>query len=76
MAKDDKLEFIGIVSEVLPNATFRVYIEDFDSTVLAHLGGKMKKNNINVYKNDKVTIELPIYDFSRGIITFRYKVKS
>lgn len=73
MSDDEKVVLKGYVTELLPNAHFKVYVDEYDASVLAHLSGKMKKNNINVYTNDKVDIEVPVYDLTKGRITFRYK---
>lgn len=62
----------GIVSEALPNATFRVELEN-GHEVLAYLSGKMRKNYIRVLEGDRVKCELSPYDLSRGRVTYRYK---
>lgn len=72
MSKQDSIKLKGQVIEVLPNATFRVKIEN-NIVILAHISGKMRKNNINVLLNDKVEVEVSPYDVSRGRIVFRYK---
>lgn len=72
MAKEDLMEFKGIVSEVLPNAMFRVKLEN-DHEVLAHMSGKMRKNRIRVLQGDTVLIEMTPYDLSKGRIVFREK---
>lgn len=72
MSKDDKIEFEGEVVDVLPNALFRVKTEDGRS-ILATLSGKMRTNNINVLLNDRVVVEVSLYDLSRGRIKFRKK---
>lgn len=74
MAKEDLIEFDGIVLEALPDTTFRVQLEN-GHTVLAYSAGKMKKNRIRVLEGDKVRIEMTPYDLSKGRITFRYKDK-
>ncbi len=70
MAKEDLIEVDGIVLEALPNTMFRVEIQD-GHKVLAHLGGKLRKNYIRILPGDKVTLELSPYDLTRGRITFR-----
>lgn len=75
MAKEDKIELIGTVEEMLPSATFRVQIEGQDSTVIATLSGKMKINKIKILPGDYVTVELSPYDLSKGRITYRHKTK-
>ncbi len=72
MAKEDVLEFPGIVTERLPNAMFRVKLDN-DHEILAHTAGKMRKHRIRVLAGDRVTVELTPYDLTKGRITFRYK---
>jgi len=72
MAKEDLLEFEGIVAEILPNAMFRVTLDN-GHEVLAHTSGKMRKNRIRVLAGDKVNVEMTPYDLSKGRITFRHK---
>ena len=71
MAKEELLEFPGTVSEVLPNATFRVKLEN-DHEIIAHTAGKMRKNRIRVAVGDKVLVEMTPYDLTKGRITFRH----
>lgn len=72
MAKEDMIEFSGTVTEVLPNAMFRVKLEN-EHDVLAHTSGRMRKNRIRVLTGDKVTVEMTPYDLNRGRITYRFK---
>jgi translation initiation factor IF-1 len=72
MPKEDLVEFSGEVLEVLPNAMFRVKLEN-DHVILAHTSGRMKKNRIKVLVGDKVNVEMTTYDFTKGRITFRSK---
>ncbi len=72
MTKEDLLEFEGIVTELLPNATFRVQLEQ-GHIILAHTSGKMRKNRIRVLAGDKVNVEMTPYDLTKGRITFRHK---
>ncbi|MBN9485673.1 MAG: translation initiation factor IF-1 [Alphaproteobacteria bacterium] len=72
MAKEDLIEFNGVVEELLPNAMFRVKLDN-DHTILAHTSGKMRKNRIRVLAGDRVTVEMTPYDLSKGRITFRFK---
>tara|TARA_B100000965_G_C19001702_1_gene502694 strand:- start:238 stop:471 length:234 start_codon:yes stop_codon:yes gene_type:complete len=72
MAKEGVIEFSGVVSELLPNAMFRVTLEN-DHQVLAHTSGKMRKNRIRVLAGDKVNVEMTPYDLTKGRITFRHK---
>ena len=68
----DAIELEGTVSEVLPNATFRVRLEN-NHEVLAYLSGKMRQNYIRVLEGDRVKVEMSPYDLSRGRVTYRYK---
>ncbi|HPE37875.1 MAG TPA: translation initiation factor IF-1 [Bacillota bacterium] len=72
MAKEDVIEVEGIVSEALPNATFKVHLEN-GHEVLAHISGKLRQNYIKILPGDRVTMELSPYDLSRGRITWRAK---
>lgn len=72
MSKEDKIELEGVVSELLPNALFKVNVGD-NRTILATLSGKMRTNNINVLLYDKVVVEVSTYDINRGRIIFRRK---
>lgn len=72
MAKEEVLEFNGVVTELLPNAMFRVKLEN-DHEILAHTAGKMRKNRIRVLAGDRVSVEITPYDLTKGRITFRYK---
>ena len=71
MAKEDFLEFKGKVTELLPNAMFRVKLEN-DHEVLAHTAGKLKKNRIRVLTGDNVLVEVTPYDLNKGRIIFRF----
>lgn len=72
MAKEDSIKIKGQVIDVLPNTLFRVKLEN-DFVILAHISGKMRKNNINVIMADYVDVEMSPYDMSKGRIIFRYK---
>ncbi len=72
MAKEDMIEVEGIVEEVLPNANFKVKLEN-GHIVLAHISGKLRQNYIKILQGDRVTLELSPYDLSRGRITWRSK---
>ena len=72
MPKEDMMEFSGEVVELLPNAMFRVKLDN-DHMVLAHTSGKMRKNRIRVLAGDRVTVEMTPYDLTKGRITFRFK---
>ena len=72
MAKDDVIQMQGEVAENLPNATFRVKLEN-GHMVLGHISGKMRKHFIRILPGDKVLVELSPYDLNRGRIIYRYK---
>ena len=72
MAKDDVIQFEGEVLEALPNTMFRVKLES-GHTVLCHMSGKMRMNNIRILPGDKVTVEMTPYDLNKGRIVFRAK---
>ncbi|HOO39852.1 MAG TPA: translation initiation factor IF-1 [Syntrophales bacterium] len=72
MAKEDSIEVDGRVIETLPNAMFRVELEN-GHKVLAHISGKMRMHFIKILPGDKVTVELSPYDLTRGRITYRSK---
>jgi translation initiation factor IF-1 len=70
MAKADVIEVDGKIIEALPNATFRVELEN-GHVVTAHISGKMRKNYIRILTGDTVTVQLTPYDLSKGRITYR-----
>ena len=72
MSKEDLLEFQGEVVEKLPNAMFRVKLEN-EHEIIARLAGKMRKFRIRVMPGDKVAVEMTPYDLTKGRITFRHK---
>ncbi|UNM05822.1 MAG: translation initiation factor IF-1 [Holosporaceae bacterium] len=72
MAKEDLIEFEGEVLELLPNATFRVALEN-GHEIIAHTSGRMRKHKIRVMVGDRVTVEMTPYDLTKGRITFRSK---
>lgn len=74
MAKEEMLEMIGLVAEVLPDSRFRVDLEN-GHQLIAYTSGKMKKNHIRILAGDKVSIELSPYDLSKGRVTFRHLEK-
>ena len=71
MAKQDLLEFKGKVTELLPNATFRVTLVN-NHEILAHTAGKLRKNRIRVLNGDEVLVEVTPYDLTKGRIIFRF----
>ncbi len=72
MAKQDVIEVEAEVTETLPNAMFRVKLEN-GHPILAHVSGKIRKNFIRILPGDKVTVELSPYDLTRGRIIYRHK---
>lgn len=72
MSKEDVIEVEGVVVEALPNAMFKVKLEN-GHIVLAHVSGKMRMNFIRILPGDRVTMELTPYDLNRGRITYRFK---
>ena len=72
MAKQDVIELEGTVLDALPNAMFKVELEN-GHEILAHVSGKIRMNYIRILPGDKVTVEMSPYDLSRGRITYRYK---
>lgn len=72
MAKQDVIELEGTVLDNLPNAMFKVELEN-GHEILAHVSGKIRMNYIRILPGDKVTVEMSPYDLTRGRITYRYK---
>lgn len=72
MAKEELIEFNGVVTELLPNAMFRVTLDN-GHEVIAHTSGKMRKNRIRILAGDKVTVEMTPYDLSKARIKLRLK---
>lgn len=72
MAKEELLEFPGTVTELLPNAMFRVKLDN-DHEIIAHTAGKMRKFRIRVMAGDRVDVEMTPYDLTKGRIVFRHK---
>ena len=72
METEDEIELEGTVLEALPNAMFRVELEN-GHKILAHISGKMRMHYIKILPGDKVQVELSVYDLDRGRITYRYK---
>ena len=72
MAKEDVLEFPGIVTELLSNATFRVKLEN-EHEIIAHTAGKLRKNRIRVLAGDKVLCEMTPYDLTKGRLVYRFR---
>ena len=72
MSKEEILEFKGKVTDLLPNAMFKVALEN-GHEVLAHTAGRMRKHRIRILAGDKVTVEMSTYDLTKGRIIFRHK---
>lgn len=72
MAKEDVIEVEGLITEALPNATFRVELQN-GHKILAHVSGKLRMNFIRILPGDKVTVEMSPYDLTKGRITWRAK---
>ncbi|MFA5012668.1 MAG: translation initiation factor IF-1 [Ignavibacteria bacterium] len=72
MVKQDSIKVDGIITEILPNTTFKVKLEN-GHEILAHISGKMRLHYIRILQGDKVSVELSPYDLTKGRITYRYK---
>ena len=72
MAKEELVAFEGLVTEILPDARYRVQLDN-GRMIIAYTAGKMKKNRIRTLAGDRVTVEMSPYDLSKGRITFRHK---
>ena len=72
MAKEEIIELPGVVSELLPNATFRVKLEN-GHEIIAHTAGRMRTNRIRVLAGDKVLVEMTPYDLTKGRVTYRFR---
>ncbi len=72
MAKEEPIQMTGEVAEALPNAMFRVLLEN-GHEITAHVSGKIRMNYIRILPGDKVAVEMSPYDLTRGRITYRYK---
>ena len=72
MVKEELLEFPGVVTELLPNATFRVKLDN-EHEIIAQTAGRMRKNRITVLAGDRVLVEMTSYDIGKGRITYRFK---
>ncbi|HEY2230613.1 MAG TPA: translation initiation factor IF-1 [Xanthobacteraceae bacterium] len=70
MAKEELLEFPGVVTELLPNATIRVKLDSSEHEIIAHTAGRMRKNRIRVLAGE---VEMTPYDLSKGRVTYRFK---
>ena len=72
MAKDELLEFPGVVTELLPNATFRVKLDN-EHEIVAHTAGRVRRNRVDVLAGDRVLVEMTPDDLRKGRITYRFK---
>ena len=72
MAKEEVVEYEGVIEEVLPNTMFRVTLDN-GHAITAYASGKMRKHRIRILAGDKVTVEISPYDLSKGRISFRHK---
>jgi len=75
MAKEEALEMEGVVTEILPGGQFRVQVDGLEQ-VLAYTAGKMRKNRIRTMVGDRVTLEMTMYDLTRGRLIYRHKNES
>jgi len=72
LVKQDPIKVDGLITEILPNTTFKVKLEN-GHEILAHISGKMRLHYIRILQGDKVSVELSPYDLTKGRITYRYK---
>jgi translation initiation factor IF-1 len=73
MAKEELFKMQGTIVECMPNAMFKVQIENTENVIIGIISGKIRRYNINILLGDKVDIEISPYDVTKGRITFRYK---
>ena len=71
MSKDDILEVVGQVEEVLPGNMYRVKIEEMPNPIVCYMGGKLKQNKIRIILGDSVKVEMSVYDLTKGRVTYR-----
>lgn len=71
MAKEEAMKFTGKVIEVLPNATFKVQLEETETVIFGHISGRLRQNHINVLLGDRVSVEMSPYDLTKGRIVYR-----
>lgn len=71
MAKDNLIELTGSITEVLPNSTFRVKVNNMEHQLLCYMGGKLKQHKIKIILGDNVKLEVSPYDLTKGRITYR-----
>ena len=73
MANEDIIKVEGVIEQLLPGTLFKVKISEHDRYIVAHLSGKMRKNNIKVLLGDRVDLEVSPYDMTKGRISFRHR---
>lgn len=73
MAKDDVVKIDGVVTECLPNALFRVMLDNVETEIIGILSGRIRKNKIKILTGDRVEVEMSPYDLTKGRIIYRYK---
>jgi translation initiation factor IF-1 len=71
MSKEDILEVVGTVEEVLPGNMYRVKIEEMPNPITCYMGGKLKQNKIRIILGDSVKVEMSVYDLTKGRVTYR-----
>lgn len=71
MPKDDLIELVGTVQEVLPGSMYRIKIDDFEKIMICYTSGKLKKNKIKIILGDRVRLEVSSYDLSKGRVIYR-----
>jgi translation initiation factor IF-1 len=71
MAKDDILEFVGTVEEVLPGSMYRVKFPEMPNSVVCYLGGRLKQHKIKIILGDSVRVEMSVYDLTKGRVVYR-----
>jgi translation initiation factor IF-1 len=71
VAKEETIRVTGQVVELLPNATFRVRLDEMNSTIMAYLGGKLRQHSINILLGDNVVLEMSPYDLTKGRVVYR-----
>jgi translation initiation factor IF-1 len=69
--KDDMMRLDGRITELLPNATFRIQLDVTKAVIVAYIGGKLRKHRINILLGDKVVVEMSPYDLTRGRVVYR-----
>jgi translation initiation factor IF-1 len=73
VAKEELIKLSGKIEEVLPNAMFRVVLDDTQHTIIATIGGKLRQHNIRILLGDRVDVEMSPYDMNRGRVVYRNK---